>query len=497
MTGAPSAPDLAGGVTLEALFRANAAARPGAAAVVDPPNRASFTDGAPLQLTYAELDARVERLAQTLCSFGMPSGSVVAVQLPNVAEAAVALLAILRAGLRAAPVPMLWRRSDLVAALAGVAPRALITLARFDGERPAETACEAAAELFDLSFPCAFGENVPDGVVPLDRIEVPAGLSDPAPSLPDPTAVSLLTFDADAQGFFPVPRSDAQWLAVGLATLLESKIANRDTILATLPPHSLAGIGACFVPWLLCGGTLALVHGAAPEAPAAGGRTHLVAPAAALAAIARTRTARLAACIAVHRGPHTHKLDLSQVACGRLVDFHSFGEIGAVVLARKDARESPPLPLGGVSAPLSTVGGPVVVETRLADGRIWLRGPMVPREAEPSTAGAFRAERDADGFACTGYRAHCDSRGKLVVDAGPDRVVSVGGLRFGLDDLRSRFSACGEDVKVSAVEDSLLGERLHIDTADRAAAAAALSAAGHSQLVIEAAAGTASQRAGA
>ena len=229
-----SAASLAGGVTLDGLFRANVASRPNALALADPSNRARFTDGTPLRLTYAQAEERIDRLARKLRGFGMPSGSVVAVQLPNIVESAISLLAIVRAGYVAAPVPMLWRRSDLVAALAGVAPKAVITLARLNEERPAEVVCEAAAELFDLSFPCAFGERVPDGLVPLDREdfsehpELPAHHSD--------AAVSLITFDADAEGFFVWGRSDAQWLAAGLATLLEARIESGDTIFCRPSP---------------------------------------------------------------------------------------------------------------------------------------------------------------------------------------------------------------------------------------------------------------------
>ena len=137
---AHSSPDLADGVTLDALFRANVGTRGDRIAIADPANRSSFTDGGPRRLTYAELDSRVERLAQMLQSFGMPLGSAVAVHLPNIVESAVSLLGILRAGYVAVPVPMLWRRSDLVAALAGIAPKASISLARLNDERPAETA---------------------------------------------------------------------------------------------------------------------------------------------------------------------------------------------------------------------------------------------------------------------------------------------------------------------------------------------------------------------
>jgi len=476
--GGPSpADELAGGVSLDALFRANAAGRAAPIALADPANRADITDGAPRRLTYAEADAAVERLARQLRSFGLPAGSVVVVQLPNIVESVLSLLAILRAGMVAAPVPMLWRRSDLVSALAPIEPKALITLARLGDERPAEIACEAAAELFSLSFPCCFGENVPDGVIALDQedgaAEALGAAFAPAPA----SAVTIVTFDAAPKGFFAAARNDAQWLAAGLAVLLEAKIGSGDTIVTTLPANSLAGIGGAIVPWLLSGGTLELVQGASPALIAAAGKTarsHLLAPAAILPDLTQDRSARLASCIAVHRGRASMR-DFASVPCDRIVDLFAFGEIGAVALQREERREPSPIPLGPISTPAGAVGAPVVIETQLDGGEVLLRGPMVPRLAV-----------DTDGFVASGYRCKSNGNGAFIVVAGPERVVSVGGLRFGLDDLRARFSKCNGGISVAAVEDALLGQRLRIEADDPPAAAAAMEAAGHSRLVIDA-----------
>jgi hypothetical protein len=498
MTSAPISAylEMASGISLDGLFRANAALRPDAIALADPANRLSFTDGAPVRLSYAEASKRVERIARRLGSFGMPAGSVVAVQLPNIVEAVISILAILRAGYVAAPVPALWRRSDLVAALSGVAPKALITLARLESDRPAEIICEAAAELFDLSFPCAFGGEIPDGFVALDEDDDTAATDTPPASAAD--AVSLITFDTDANGFFATGRSDAQWLAAGLATFLEAKIETSDTIVTTLPPNSLAAISASLVPWLLSGGTLELIHGFAPDAvvaAGAAGKTHLVAPAAALPDIAAQRKDPFSSCIAVHRGARTLKQDFSSVPSKRIVDLHGFGEVAVVALQREDARRARPIPVGGISAPSATVGTPIVIEARIAEGQVCLRGPMLPRLPFPASGAMPRLLRDREGFIHTGFHCHSDGNGGLLVDAGPDKVVAVGGLRFGLNDLRSRFSSCGDDIKVMAVADPLLGQRLRIESADPDATIAAMEAAGHSRLVIDATVGAGARRA--
>ena len=44
------------GTTLDDILRLNAARHPDAIALIDPPNRESFTDGAPRRLTYAQAD---------------------------------------------------------------------------------------------------------------------------------------------------------------------------------------------------------------------------------------------------------------------------------------------------------------------------------------------------------------------------------------------------------------------------------------------------------
>lgn len=80
--------------TLDADLRASAAARPEHTAVV----------AGSRQLTYSELDERVEQLARRLRALGVVGGDRVAVLMRSSAEAAVAIYAIVRAG--AAFVPL-------------------------------------------------------------------------------------------------------------------------------------------------------------------------------------------------------------------------------------------------------------------------------------------------------------------------------------------------------------------------------------------------------
>ncbi|MDX3187122.1 amino acid adenylation domain-containing protein [Streptomyces sp. MN03-5084-2B] len=81
-------------VTVPELVRAQVAATPGAIAAVDEDE----------QITYRELDVRVERLAKALASRGAGPEGIVAVALPRSVDLVVALLAVLRTGAAFLPI---------------------------------------------------------------------------------------------------------------------------------------------------------------------------------------------------------------------------------------------------------------------------------------------------------------------------------------------------------------------------------------------------------
>ncbi len=416
--------------------------------------------------------------------------------LPNTVEATISLLAILRAGYVAAPVPVLWGRADFVRALDPINAKALITIAHLGDDRPAEVACAAAAELFSLSFPCAFGRQVPDGAIPLDldQLGSEAGLEAEEGPASDPDAIAIVTFDAAARGPFAVARNHREWTAAGFATLMAAAIEPGDTIVTSLPPATLAGIGGAFVPWLLSGGTLQLLAGPASEVFASvENKTHLLAPAASLVG---SDVTVVGSCIAVHRTPTTLTVDFSTLAAHGVVDLTVFGEVGALAVRRTTPERASPLPLGAITAPHGSLA---LIETRVADGFLSLGGAMVPKRLYPAVLlnarlNAPRLEANKEGFVRTGFRARTEG-GALVIEAAPADVAAVGALRFGLDDLNSRVAAAAADAAVYVIYDPLLGGRLMIEADDPAAAASALEQVGCARLLVEAVTRRAQQRA--
>ena len=250
------------GLTLDGLFRRAGVRNAQAPALADPPNRGVFTSGAPRRLTFAQADRAMSAFAATMRGLGLSTGTVVGLHLPNTVESVIALLGTVRAGMVAAPLPILWRRQDLVEALRNAGAKAIVTTARIGETRHAELAMEVAAELFPIRQICAFGEDLPDGVVPLDGVFGGGMVETPPQRLGDVSAqVVAMTFQVSAEGVTAVAHDQARLLETGLELVDASGLAPDAPMLSTIPLTSFAGLAASLMPWLITGGALHLHHG--------------------------------------------------------------------------------------------------------------------------------------------------------------------------------------------------------------------------------------------
>ena len=464
------------GPTLDELFRRAGVRSPDALALCDPPNRESFTDGAPRNLSYAEADRAISALAARLHALGLKTDAVIAVQLPNIVENVIALLAVLRAGMIAAPMPLLWRQQEIVAALRGIGARAIIACGRAGSEQPAKSAMLAAAELFPIRQVCAFGSDLPDGAVPLDDIFTHWDDLVHAAARPGSAAahVGSVTFDVTAAGVVPIARNAAQLIAGGRAVALEAQIAQGATILSTIPPSSFAGIAVSVVPWLLGGGTLALHHGCDLKALDAQSQAFpgatLMMPGPALAPLAEAgRLLTFKTVAALWRAPERLAAGMPWYQQAALIDVAAFGELG-VVAGKRDASGKPaPISLGAIGTGIETA--------RTRAGILALRGPMVPTRTFPS-AEPLSSETFLDtGFTCARDGEH------LAVTGPPAGVTAVGGYCFGQAALDTMLADIDDAATVMAVPDALLGQRLAGRCADPQATIAGLQARGVNPLI--------------
>jgi hypothetical protein len=484
--------------TLDDLFRRTVAARPDALALIDPPDRLAFTDGPVRRLTYRQADRAISALAARLRGFGLPTDSVVAIQLPNTVESVIALLAVMRAGLIAAPLPLLWRHADAAAALTRVAARALIGCQRIGDTVHGDLAMHIAMETFTIRFLCGFGENLPDGVVPIDDIFASGGEAPVIERYGEASDhVALVTFDIAPEGIVPMARSHAELIAGGLAVHIETRIEPEAVMLGALALASFAGISTTLVPWLLTGGTLVLHHPFAPATFAAQqadeGCTVAVLPGAVVMRLAEAeligQRSDLHAVLAVWRSPERLAASAAWSGGETLVDVAVFGETG-LIAARREADGKPSaIPSGRIVLPRGAAQGMHLLNiARSPAGTVMLSGPMVPHASFPP--GAERGTprlKITDGTIDTGYTCRLDRDTRLLtIDGPPAGIVSVGGYRFALRTLQDLIAGIEDGSTLAALPDMLAGHRLAGSGADRDAICDALLAHGANPLLVAA-----------
>ena len=336
-------------LTLDDLFRRAGVRRAAAIALADPVRSFTFT----------QADRAISAMAARLRASGLATDTVVALQLPNTIESVIALLGVLRAGMIAAPLPLLWRQQEMIAALSRAGAKAIVT---FDAQ--ADTAVQVAAELFPIRAVCGFGHDLPDGVAPLDDVlTARAELLQPfvrAGNAAD--HVAAMTFDFIAGGIVPVAHSHSELVARGVDVVREAALAEDMAALSTIPATSFAGIALAVMPWLVGGGTLVLHPHFDPAAFAAQCRAHevstVVLPGPTLRAMADASLLNTAQTIlALWRAPDQLAADPPWQGNAALLDVAGFSETGLLAFRRGPDGLPRTTLTAAANAGLITVGG--------------------------------------------------------------------------------------------------------------------------------------------
>lgn len=481
--------------TLDALFRRAAVRGVDAIALSDPPNRDTITGRAPRHLTYAHADRAISAFAGRLRQLGLQTDTVVALQLPNTVESVIALLGVIRAGMIAAQLPLLWRKHDIANALRPLNAKAIVTSSRIGPVSHAEIAMQAAADLFPVRYVGAFGSDLPDGVVAFDDIFAPAGPDfEPPPARSGNSAdhVAVVTFEESADGIRAVARSQKQLIAGGHGPYLENGAVTDGKMLSAIPLGSFAGLSLTLLPWLLGGGTLSLHHAFDAQAFAAQAREHdggtVVLPGPALRPLTKANSqCRPASIVALWRAPERLAAETRWNGAATLVDVASFGETGLIAAARGDDRMPAPIAAGMTGAPRGSAGATMVVETmRSPAGTLVLRGPMVPAAFLPSADAGAESHPTAEnlGFADTGYPCRFDRDSSIfVVTAPPGGVTSIGGYRLHQVAVDAAVAGIDSAATIVALPDAVLGQRLAGSAEARDAVITAAQARGFNALI--------------
>ena len=484
-------------LTLDDLFRRTVLRQPDAPALIDPPNKQRVTGNAPLQLTFAQADQAVSAIAARFVESGLPSGSIIAVQMPNTIEFVVTIMAALRAGLVVALLPQLWRQSELTVALNRIGARAIVGVSRIEIVDHAELALNAAAEAFSIRHVFGFGNDLPEGMAPLELTT--SGMNGWLPPVaPDARRPAIISFDVTADGFRAIPRNHLQLISGGLAVFLEAGLPQGARLLSAIAPSSFAGFTSSVVTWLLSGGSLALHHPAdlqvLEKQIVDDHHDTLIVPAPLALRLAESGTlarpqVAIRHVIGLWRTPdRVTASDDWQDSGTTLTDVYLFGEIGLFAARRQDDGSAASVAPGSFSAPRGAASSKPIGEIIITPkATLALRGAMVPVAAYRAPSEDSLNKTSAPDYVDTGYAAHVDrATGAVNITAPPVGLVGVGGYRFLSQDLDAWAKRLTAGAMLTALPDQLNGFRLAGRAGDNSRAREALGELGLNPLMVEA-----------
>lgn len=258
--------------TISDLFRKHVQNKPGAMALVDPPNRAELVSGNPERLTYGEAGAMADKLANAWVKKGIGKDDIVLVQLPNIVELVLVYLAAARIGAIVTPVPVQYRTHELKQVVALTEPKAYITAAHLHGFALLDMALGMKESMPSLMCMMSIGTDAsahsPAGADVMDLNSVLLGSNDISAldeylKTLEVSANDIFTIcwtsgtEADPKG---VPRSHNHWIWISYGSIDGCQIGEGYTLLNPFPMVNMAGIGGMLVPWLLTGGKLVMHH---------------------------------------------------------------------------------------------------------------------------------------------------------------------------------------------------------------------------------------------
>jgi acyl-CoA synthetase (AMP-forming)/AMP-acid ligase II len=258
--------------TIDGMFRATAARRGDALAIVDPANRAALAGGAARRLSWREVDSEVTALAARLAAAGVTRGDTIGVQLANGIELTEVLIAAWTLGATVSPLAMQYRDHEITT-MGDAAEFTWVVAARAFGDRhPADDFARLRGELPSVREVFSYG--LPDdalcedstGVTHLfpaaataDDEEAVAAYRAATPN--DPNDCVTICWTSGTEGVPKgVMRAHYDWLVFSMVCQDASVTTTDDVILNAFPMINMAGICAMLLPWVRTGCVLVQHH---------------------------------------------------------------------------------------------------------------------------------------------------------------------------------------------------------------------------------------------
>ncbi|MEM7693989.1 MAG: class I adenylate-forming enzyme family protein [Pseudomonadota bacterium] len=432
--------------TLFAALRDNAAARPDAPAILT-------EAGA---ISHRALLEEVERVATGFAAHGIGAGDVVAVQLPNIPEFIVTMLAAGARGAITQTVHMPYRRDELKTLLGHSGAKAAIALANGKDHSPAGEIEALAPDLPALEHVFAVGGS-------FDDLRANADPSALTPAGPDDAYLLLYTSGTTASPK-GVPHPARGFMQNAADAAAAFGIDGDGRILSFAPFTHLYGLMTVHMA-VLTGAAAALLPAFAP--PAVPGALKTFRPTVVYAAPAHFAPLVGSGALSSALFEETRVVSLSGAAVpkrlaasvdallpnGSVIQLWGMSELQAGAYGRPDDPAEQRLTTTGRPAPGT--------EARVTEaGALEVRGPSVfagYRNNPDETAAAF----SHDGWFQTGDTAVIDADGFIRLTGRTKEIINRGGIKFNPADIEEilldlpAIAQCA----IIPLPDPVLGER--------------------------------------
>lgn len=258
--------------TIDGMFRATAARRGDALALVDPANRAALAGDAGRRLTWREVDSEVTALAARLARAGVRRGDTIGIQLANGVELTEMLIAAWTLGATVSPLAMQYREHEITT-MGNAAEFDWVVAARAFGDRhPADDFARLRDQLRTVRGVFSYGlpgdpldENstgvthlFPAAATAADK-EAVAAYREAASN--DPNDCVTICWTSGTEGVPKgVMRAHYDWLVFSMVCQDAAAMNTDDVILNAFPMINMAGICAMLLPWVRTGCVLVQHH---------------------------------------------------------------------------------------------------------------------------------------------------------------------------------------------------------------------------------------------
>jgi cyclohexanecarboxylate-CoA ligase len=408
-------------------------------------------------VSWKTLARRVACVAEGLRKAGVKRGDVVAVQLPNIAEFAIAFLAICRLGAVMCTLHMPYRGAEVAAILKHSRAKAAICLAQAKDWSP------AAAFLEHLETVIAVGPGA-GRALSFSDLEASPPISRDVPGAVAADPFLLLYTSGTTASPKGVPHNSHTILSNARLGAPEHRLGPDDRVLSAAPFTHLFGLYALNCAWAVGAANVLLPAFTPPDLAATIERDK---PTALFTAPAHLAASRAMGLFDKHDWTSLKLAIVSGSACPPELVRDFAGRLpGCAVTQLWGMTETQGGLYSRPGQPLdvhATSAGPPSPGTELriaADGELQVRGPLLFAGYYDNEAANSEAFTE-DGWFRTGDLASVDEAGNFAITGRCKDVINRGGVKFNPRDVEDLLAAHPKILMaaIAPIPDPVLGER--------------------------------------